>query len=150
LTIVGDAVQVVGIDLQRAGELGRRAGELAELGRVVERAGHAGVLVEHAVELGGEGLVGHRLLPGDGELVEGLDQRLGHCLARLIMAGKLVEHWPGQQPILIHLAWIFDEVARAAAERRIFHVAEIIMNGVAEFMPKRFAIVEADQHRLAG
>ena len=51
---------------------------LAELGRVVEQARHAGVLVEHAVELVGEGRVGHRLLPGRGELVEGRHQRLGH------------------------------------------------------------------------
>ena len=44
----------------------------------VERAGHAGVLAQDRVELGHERRVGHRLLPGDGQLVERRDQRLGH------------------------------------------------------------------------
>ena len=51
---------------------------LAEPLGVVERARHAGVLAQDAVELRDELRVGHRLLPGDGQLVERGDQRLGH------------------------------------------------------------------------
>ena len=54
------------------------ADPVAEPGRLVEQARHPGVLPEHALELVGEGRVGHRLLPGGGELVEGRHQRLGH------------------------------------------------------------------------
>ncbi len=54
------------------------AGELGQLGGVVEQARRAGVLAEQPLELAGERRVGHRVLPGDGELVERRHQRLGH------------------------------------------------------------------------
>ena len=53
----------------------------------VERARQPGVLAQDRVELGDEGRVGHRVLPGDGQLVEGGHERLGHEAAAPAVLG---------------------------------------------------------------
>ena len=89
-------------------------------------------------------------------LVEGLggldlvDQRLGHWRLGLVVPRKLVEHFARQQPILVHLAWIFDEVAWRPRQPRIKSIRHQRMDAVAEFVKQGLGIVEADQHRLAG
>ena len=68
-------VEVLALEQHPAADLlGQPAG-------FVERAGHVGVVAQDRVELGQERLVGHRVLPGHGELVEGGDQGLGHVAA---------------------------------------------------------------------
>ena len=78
-------------------------------------------------------------------LLDPLDQGLRHRLAGLVVAGEPVEGLRRQHPILVHLARIFDEVARRAAEARIVHVRQEIVDGVAEFVEQGLGIVEADQ-----
>ena len=69
--------------------------------------------------------------------------------AGLVVAGEAVERLGRQHPILVHLARIFDEVARRRRQARIVHVDQEIMDGVAEFVEQGLGVVEADQHRLA-
>ena len=52
-------------------------------------------------------------------LLDLVDQRLRHRLAGLVVLGEPLQHLRRQQPILVHLARILDEVALQAAERRV-------------------------------
>ena len=63
--------------------------------------------------------------------------------AGLVMLGEALEHRPGQQPILVHLARIFDEVALRPAERGIMDLGQQAMDGVAEFVEQGRRVVEA-------
>jgi len=64
------------------------------------------------------------------------EQRLRHRLPGLVVAREAAEDLGGQQPILVHLARIFHEVALRTAERRIFHVDQEVIDGVTEFVDK--------------
>ena len=75
-------------------------------------------------------------------LLDLVNQRRRHRLARLVVAGELFEHRPGQQPILVHLARIFNEVALRAAER-VVNLGQQRVDRMAEFMELGRGVVEA-------
>ena len=63
-----------------------------------------------------------------------LDQGGWNRLAGLIMLGICVENIGRQQPIFVHLAGIFDKIARGPAKARPGDVVIEIMNGMAKFV----------------
>ncbi len=80
----------------------------------------------------------------------GLDlvhQRLRHRLAGFIMQRKAIEDFRREQPFLVHLAWIFDEIARHPGQCGIIDILQQKMDAMAEFVKQRIGIIEADQRR---
>ena len=88
-------------------------------------------------------------------LVEGLrrldlvDQFFRDRLTGLVMGGVGGKNIGRHQPVLVHLARIFDEIAGRAAEAGIGDVIVEIMQRMTKFVEQGRCIVEADQRRFA-
>ncbi len=100
---------------------------------------------------------GRQVLGGRVALVEAacledlVDQLLRHRFAGLVVLGVVGEDLRVQRPVLVELRRELDEIARGggAGDRRVLHVREHAMQGVAELMEHGGDVVEADQRRLA-
>ncbi len=104
-------------DLVRAGvvevlalEQDAGTGRLGEAVRLVERAGHVGVLAQHAVELGHERGIGLGIGPGVVELVERGDECFGH------ESSAEASEVPGRVRLCVHgSSWVWKRQGEGAS-----------------------------------
>ena len=86
------------------------------------------------------------LIEGAGGL-DLVDQGLGHRRTGLIVQGKTVQHFRGQEPVFVHLARHFDKVARHPCEVGIIDILQEVVDAVPKFVEQGVGIIEADQGR---